>query len=137
MSLAVLDASVAVSWCFADQASPATDRLLDQVRDSGALVPELWFLELGNVLVQAERRGKIAAADVAVRLDLISALPVMVDRNIVGRAWNEILDLARAKRLTVYDATYLELALRRRLPLFTRDKALADAARHHGVAVAP
>jgi predicted nucleic acid-binding protein len=64
------------------------------------------------------------------------AVEEWVDRNIVGRAWNEIPGLARAERLTVYDATYLELA-RRRLPLFTRDKALAAAARHCDVAVAP
>lgn len=76
------------------------------MRDHGALVPGLWFLEIGNVLLQAERRGRITAADVAVRLELISALPIMVDQNTVGRAWNEVLHLAGAERLTVYDATY-------------------------------
>jgi predicted nucleic acid-binding protein len=137
MSFAVLDASVALSWCFADEASPDTDLLLDHVRDYGALVPGLWFLEVGNVLLQAERRGRIAAADVAVRLDLISALPIMVDQNTVGRAWTEVLHLARVERLTLYDATYLELAARRGLPLYTRDNALAGAARRQGVAVSP
>ncbi len=137
MTLAVLDASVAISWCFADQASAETDRMLDIVRDDGALVPGLWFLEVGNVLLQAERRGKITAPDVAVRLELMSALPIMVDQNTVGRAWNEVLDLARAEQLSVYDAAYLELAIRRRLPLFTRDRALADAARRQYLAVLP
>jgi predicted nucleic acid-binding protein len=137
MSLAVLDASVALSWCFADEASTETDQLLDRVRDDGALVPGLWFLELGNVLLQAERHGRITAADVSVRLELISAMPILVDQNTVGRAWNEVLDIARSDRLSVYDATYLELALRRGLPLFTRDKPLAGAARNRGLAVAP
>lgn len=137
MSLAVLDASVALSWCFADEASAETDQLLDRVRDDGALVPGLWFLELGNVLLQAERRGRITATDVAVRLELISALPILVDQNTVGRAWTEVLNIARADRLSLYDATYLELAQRRALRLFTRDKPLAHAARNRGVAVAP
>ncbi len=137
MSLAVLDASVAISWCFADQASAETDRLLDTVRDDGALVPGLWFLEVGNVLLQAERRGKITASDVAVRLELMSALPIMVDQNKVGRAWNEVLDLARVERLSFYDAAYLELAIRRDLPLFTRDNSLAEAARRHELVVLP
>jgi len=137
MSLAVIDASVTLSWCFADEASPETDLLLDAVREYGALVPGLWFLEVGNVMLQAERRGRIAAADVAVRLELISALPIMVDQNTVGRAWGEVLHLARAERLPVYDATYLELAARRGLPLYTRDNALAGAARRHGLVVSP
>jgi len=137
MSLAVVDASVTFSWCFIDQASDATDRLLDLVARHGALVPGLWFLEVGNGLVQAERRRKITAADADVRLALISSLPIMVDQNTVGRAWNEVLHLARAERLSVYDATYLELAARRGLALYTRDNALAEAARRHGVAVSP
>jgi len=135
--LHVLDASVALSWCFADEASPATDALLDSTRDHGALVPGLWFLELGNVLLQAERRGRISAADVAIRLDLISALPIYVDQNSAGRAWTDILDFARAQNLTVYDATYLELSHRRGLPLATRDRDLARAARDVNVIVLP
>jgi predicted nucleic acid-binding protein len=135
--LHVLDASVALSWCFADEASPSTDALLDATRDHGALVPGLWFLELGNVLLQAERRGRISAADVAVRLDLISALPIYVDQNSAGRAWTDILDFARAQKLTVYDATYLELSHRRGLPLATRDRDLARAARDVNIIVLP
>jgi len=135
--LLVLDASVALSWCFEDEASPATDAILDEVRHSGALVPGLWFLELGNVLLQAERRRRIAAPDVAARLELISALPIFVDQNSTGRAWHEVLGLARAENLSVYDATYLELAFRRNVPLASRDKDLAAAARRLGVHVSP
>jgi predicted nucleic acid-binding protein len=130
---AVLDASVALSWCFKDEASEQTDAMLDHVRVFGALVPGLWFLEVGNVLLQAERRGRIAPADVFVRLELISTLPIAVDQMSVAAAWDEVLALARAHRLTTYDASYLELAMRRGLKLFTRDAALAAAARAAGV----
>ena len=75
----VVDASIAVAWCFEDQSSPAVDALLDRVRDEGAIVPSLWHLELANVLLMAERRGKITGAEAVARLDLISALPVSVD----------------------------------------------------------
>ncbi len=135
MTPAVLDASVALSWCFKDEASEQTDAMLDHVRAFGALVPGLWFLEVGNVLLQAERRGRIAPADVFVRLELISALPIAVDQMSVAAAWDEVLALARAHRLTTYDASYLELAMRRGLKLFTRDAALVAAARVVGVAV--
>jgi len=134
---AVLDASVTLSWCFADQASAATDLLLDHVRDFGAVVPTLWFVEVGSVLLKAERRGRITAPDVGRPLELISALPILVDQAGTGRAWTETLELARAENLTVYDACYLDLAIRRALPLFTQDRELAEAAGRRGVAVSP
>lgn len=133
----VLDSSVALTWCFADEATQATDALLDDISANGALVPGLWFLELGNVLLAAERRGRITASDAAARLELISTLPIYVDQNAIARAWSEILHLARAEKLTTYDATYLDLALRRRLPLATKDRALAEAAKRLDVAVLP
>jgi len=135
--LLVLDSSVALTWCFADEATQATDALLDDISANGALVPGLWFLELGNVLLAAERRGRITASDAAARLELISTLPIYVDQNAIARAWSEILHLARAEKLTTYDATYLDLALRRRLPLATKDRALAEAAKRLDVAVLP
>ena len=133
----VVDASIAVAWCFEDQSSPAVDALLDRVRDAGAIVPSLWHLELANVLLMAERRGKITGADAAMRLELVSALPVTVDHATAARAWREILTLARAQELTAYDAAYLELAVRRNCPLATRDKTLKDAALRVGVHVLP
>ncbi|MDR3520033.1 MAG: type II toxin-antitoxin system VapC family toxin [Acidocella sp.] len=135
MTLAVVDSSVALSWCFADEASAESDRQLDYVRDHGALVPGLWFLEVANVLLQAEKRGRISGADVLLRLELISSLPIMVDQNGVGLAWGPVLEMARAEGLTVYDAAYLELAARRGLALFSRDRALVAAATRRGVVV--
>lgn len=133
----VLDCSVAVSWCFEDEASPVTDAILERVRDDGALVPALWHLELGNVLIQAERRKRLTAAQTATLLALIRALPVVTDDESPARVLGEVLTLARAEELTAYDAAYLELTIRKGLPLASHDRALADAARGHGVVVLP
>ena len=137
MSGLVLDCSVAVAWCFEDEASPETDAILERVRDEGALVPALWHLELGNVLVQAERRERLSAADTTTRLELIADLPIATDDETPTRALREILTLARAEGLTTYDAAYLELAMRNGLPLATKDRTLRDAAKRAGVASLP
>lgn len=137
MSGLVLDCSVAVSWCFEDEASPETDAVLERVRDEGALVPALWHLELGNVLVQAERRKRLSAADTTTRLELIADLPIITDDETPHRALREVITLARAEGLTTYDAAYLELAMRKGLPLATKDRVLRDAAKRAGVASLP
>jgi predicted nucleic acid-binding protein len=135
VSAVVIDSSVALSWCFEDEASPRSDALFEQVRDQGAVVPGLWHLEVANVLLQAEKRGRITTADVTMRLDLIAELPIMTDNETTARAWREIMALARAQGLTTYDAAYLELAIRRGLPLQTKDEALITAAERTGVTV--
>ena len=135
MTALVIDSSAALSWCFEDEASPETDALFERVRDLGAVVPGLWHLEIANVLLQAEKRGRITAGDVTMRLDLIAALPITTDSETTARAWREILALARAQGLTTYDAAYLELAIRRGLPLQTKDEALIGAAKRCNVTV--
>jgi len=131
----VIDSSAALSWCFEDEASPETDALFERVRDLGAVVPGLWHLEVANVLLQAEKRERITGGDVTMRLDLIAALPITTDSETTARAWREILALARAQGLTTYDAAYLELAIRRGLPLQTKDEALIGAAKRCNVTV--
>jgi predicted nucleic acid-binding protein len=131
----VIDASLALAWCFGDEKSPAADKAIDQVRDEGALVPSLWRLEVANVLFAAERRGRIGRADLEHRLDLLSALAIATDTETDGRAWTDTLMLARAQRLTLYDAAYLELAMRHGAELATLDQDLAQAARRMGVPV--
>ena len=79
MSALVIDSSAALSWCFEDEASPETDAVFEQVRDQGAVVPGLWHLEVANVLLQAEKRGRIASSDVTMRLELIAELPITTD----------------------------------------------------------
>ena len=135
MSTLVIDSSVALSWCFEEEASERSDALFEQVRGQGAVVPGLWHLEVANVLLQAEKRGRITTADLTMRLDLIAELPIATDYETTPRAWREILALARAQGLTTYYATYLELAIRRGLPLLTKDEALIAAAERTGVAV--
>ena len=137
MTAAVIDASLALTWCFDDQATPETDRLLDRVRDDGAVAPALWRLELANVLLQAEKRGRISAEDVEQRLRLIAQLRISIDSETNSRAWRDTIDLARSEGLTSYDAAYLELALRRRAPLMTLDRDLAIAARRRGLEALP
>lgn len=128
----VVDCSVAIAWCIDDEASPETDALLDRVRDEGGIVPGLWHLELGNVLLQAERRGRMKASDVTGRLELLRALPIATDDETPARAWRDVLALARAETLTTYDAAYLELAMRKAATLATKDGALRA-----GIAVLP
>ncbi len=137
MSRFVLDCSIAAAWLFEDEASPETDGLLEQLRNEGALVPNLWHLEVSNVLLQAEKRKRITSTQIATRLDLLVSLPIVSDEESDGRAFREILSLARAQALTTYDAAYLELAIRRGIPLATRDKALLRAARNTDVITLP
>ena len=133
MSVFVLDCSVVVAWLFEDEATPETDALLDQLAGDAALVPQHWRLEVGNVLGQAERRGRITAAQVATSVAFVAGLPIDVDAETDGRALREVLALARSAGLTTHDAAYLELALRRGVPLATQDRALVRAA--HGFKV--
>ena len=137
MSAFVLDCSVAVTWIFDDEATPETDALLDRLELDAAFVPGLWRLELGNVLVRAERRKRIAASQVAACLGLLDRLPIVVDTETESRAFREVLALARAERLTTHDAAYLELAIRMGLQLATRDRALVQAARRVEVETIP
>ena len=129
----VLDCSVAVSWCFADEASEAGDALLRRLAADGAVVPGLWFLELANVLLGAVRRGRASHAEIHAFLGQLERLPVTKDAKTADRAFGQTLALAAAHDLTAYDAAYLELAMRRGLPLATRDAALIRAARATGV----
>ncbi|MCC6197549.1 MAG: type II toxin-antitoxin system VapC family toxin [Burkholderiales bacterium] len=124
----VLDASVAVAWCFEDEATTQARALLDRLRDAPGHVPGLWALEIGNILLGAEKRGRISQAGVAAFLGILGDLDIRVDADAPGRAFRDVLPLARARSLTTYDAAYLELALRLGVPLATKDKALAGAA---------
>ncbi|KQY15288.1 type II toxin-antitoxin system VapC family toxin [Rhizobium sp. Root482] len=131
--MVVIDASIALAWCFDDEASDETDAVAQDVIAHGGLVPSLFHLELANVLLYAERRGRISASEIAQKLDLIAQMPIETDPQTAARAWGETLSLARAHKLTSYDAAYLELASRRGAMLATKDKALAAAAHQLGV----
>ena len=131
----VLDNSVALAWCFKDERTPLSIALLDRVTQEEAVVPQLWPLEALNVLLVAERRGRIDR-DLRLRLiDFLTALPITIDAETAERTWGPTARLAEAHRLTAYDAAYLELAQRLRLPLATQDADLIAAARATGVAL--
>ena len=135
MTAFVIDCSVAVTWCFEDEATRASDGLLDRLGEESAAAPAIWPLELGNVLVMAERRGRIDAAQLAEFVALMRDLPVAIDQETPQHALDEVLALARAERLTTYDASYLELAMRLGVPLATQDKELRQAAERLGTPV--
>lgn len=128
----VLDCSIAMSWVFRDEATSATDRLRDVLADNRALVPALWATEIANALLVATRRRRIATKEWPELRMQLDALPIDVDSISTARAWGPVLDLAAAHDLTAYDATYLELAMRRGLPLATLDRDLRTAARAEG-----
>lgn len=134
MSL-VLDTSLAIAWAYAAEATAAVRSVLDQVVESGACVPALWYLEVANILEMGVRRGRCDAAFRDATLADMMLLEIEVDGQTDVRAWEETLTLAMRHRLTVYDAAYLELALRRGLPLATLDQELRCVAEREGLAV--
>jgi predicted nucleic acid-binding protein len=124
----VLDSSVALTWCFEDERTEATYALLVRVVDTGAVVPVLWPLEVLNALAMAERRKRVER-DTRHRLaGLLRELPIRVDLDSAAVAWTDTAALADQHELTLYDASYLELARRLSLPLGTLDGALRKAA---------
>ncbi len=130
----VLDASIAVAWCFEDESSDFSDGILDLLRTgSEAIAPPIWPLEVANALVVAEWRKRISEAKVMSHLSDIRRLPILVEPADLARAFDQIPAVARQRHLTEYDAAYLELALRRALPLATLDNHLRRAARTAGV----
>jgi predicted nucleic acid-binding protein len=133
----VLDVSLSCAWCFADEASEAAWAILSRLQAAAAHVPSLWLWETANVLIQAERRGRITAAAIRTFLGLLEGLPIHIDHAGTATIWHDTLALARAHRLTSYDAAYLELALRLGLPLASRDQALQAAASSEGVPLLP
>lgn len=129
----VIDASVALSWCYPDEQGDYGDRVLVALRENQGIVPSLWKIELANALLVGERRNRLTPADLASFLHLLDDLPIEQDLETASRALTETWLLARTYGLSVYDATYLELAMRLGLPLATLDQPLKKAARKAGV----
>ena len=129
----VLDASATLAWCFDDERTAESNALLDRLAVATALVPAIWHVELANALLAAERRRRITAEEIEHVYRLLNRLTIETDDPVLTPA--PLLALARAHRLTAYDAAYLDLTLRRHLPLATRDAALCRAAETVGVAL--
>ena len=125
----IADSSVGVAWAVPAQASEATDELLDRVAEGTPLVvPTLWPFEVANSLLVLFRRKRIMAEDRDRALSALAQLPLVVDDEGPRLAWGRISELAAKPGLSVYDAVYLELAVRRKLPLASRDEVLFKAA---------
>lgn len=131
----VLDCSITMAWCFGDEATPGTKAVQDRLLTEAAVVPAHWFSEVANVLLAAERRSRISRAGSQEFLGELRRVVIEVDDQSPDCAWAEVMTLARRHALTMYDAAYLELAIRRRLPLASLDADLGKAARAEGLLV--
>ena len=124
-----------MAWCFEDETSPYADFVLDSLKNMTAIVPSIWPLEVGNVLTVAERKKRLNEAASNKFIALLSELPIIVDQEPPERMLREILSLARKNQLSTYDASYLDLAMKRALPIATLDDRLIAAARQNDVRV--
>jgi predicted nucleic acid-binding protein len=125
----VIDASMTIAWLFRNQRSEQSRLVLRRVVLEDAVVPSIWRLEVANVLRTSTRRGHCTEAFAGSCLLRLGRLRIMVDPETDARAWSVTRDLSRTFNLTLYDAAYLELAVRLQVPIASLDKALCDAAR--------
>jgi predicted nucleic acid-binding protein len=129
----ILDSSATIQWFVPDERNSAAQNLLDRVIEDGAVVPVHWTIEVGNALLIAMRRRRIAPAQRDNAITQLIDLQITIDRETLDRLWTTTLALSDRYSLTLYDACYLELAQRRELPLATLDADLRKAARAAGV----
>jgi len=129
----VVDCSVAMAWLFHDEATPKTAALLNRLATETALVPGWWFIEITNVLAMTGRRGRITPTQSDAFIADLGKLGIERDDEAPDRAFTHLLALCRTHRLTSYDAVYLDLAVRRNLPLATLDGDLRKSARKLGI----
>lgn len=135
MTSFVLDASVTLAWCFTDEKTPLTNQVLERLANEIAWVPNIWSLEITNILVGAQRRNRIHYAELVQFLELLNGLSIEIDEATSSKAFHEILFLAHSEKLTTYDAAYLELAMRKGLPLASKDNELNKVAKRLGIQV--
>ena len=132
----VPDNSVTMRWYFGDGSTAIlayATRVLDAMKTSTAFVPTVWSLEVANVLTRAEAKGLTTEARSEAFLAMVQRLDISLDIASTGQALGNTLQLARRYKLSAYDASYLELAMREGLPLATLDEDLIKAARRAGV----
>jgi predicted nucleic acid-binding protein len=128
----VLDCSISAAWCLKDESNVEADRCLRLLARGEAYVPAVWTVEMVNVLVMAERRRRITGEDATLALELLGSLPILVD-TAAAEAMPGLRVTAVEHRLSAYDASYLEVALRRGLPFASLDRALRSAATASGI----
>jgi predicted nucleic acid-binding protein len=133
----VLDCSITAAWFFEDEFTPHSEKIRQLMlqKDTTAMVPAIWSSEISNVLIQAERRKRITSEKVNQALQVLSQLPIEIDYLPIGNMGHVML-LCRKHKLTSYDATYLELAIRKNAGLATQDKKLFQAAKNESATLA-
>jgi predicted nucleic acid-binding protein len=133
----VLDCSVTLSWLLPDERRDATDALADELERTTALAPAIWPYEVANALLVAQRRARISEGDISRVRRALASLPIEIEAVAIDNVLSAVSDLARKLAITSYDAAYLELAARRRLPLATLDERLRKACAKLEVGVLP
>ena len=131
----VLDSSATLAWVYGDEITEPIRHVFNLVSENGAWVPGMWKLEVANILEMGSRRGRDDAAFRNSTLADLALLPISIDAETDRHAWGATLQLSERHRLTLYDSAYLELALRRGLPLASLDAELRGAAEAEGVVV--
>jgi len=125
----VLDASITITWALRDEDHPVADLAFEFVQSDSAIVPGIWWYEIRNVLIVKERQGRISPEDSEKFLLDLSQLSIDID----FPSGTNAVNLARSFKLSVYDAAYLALAMRERLPMATLDGDLEKAAMAAGI----
>lgn len=128
-----MDTSVTMTWCFDDEVRNTTDALLESLVETYAVVPKLWDYEVSNVLIIANRKGRISESNIIRFLKLLEDLPIVVDDVTVNRA--RLFEIGRYHSLTAYDASYIELSQRLGLGFATLNLSLRQACKSSGVNV--
>ncbi len=131
----VLDASVAVSWCFVDEVTDYAEAVLRALRNNTALVPAIWALEVSNAVLAAQQDKRVRPQEIHLFMDLLGELRIVEYTQPVGHALRDVLPLAQEHGLTAYDASYLNLAARQGAPLASFDGKLQKACRAAGVEI--
>jgi len=131
----VVDASVALAWCFPDETSDYADAVLVSLKGGTVNVPSIWAVEIANAVLVGERRKRIKPGDVRRFEELLGALTILESSQTVAEAMANVVPLARAYQLSAYDAAYLDIALRQKALLATLDSSLQKAGRAAGIKV--
>jgi predicted nucleic acid-binding protein len=131
----VVDASIALAWCFPDETSDYADGVLVSLEGKTLLVPAIWSLEIANAVLVGERGKRLGQPEIKQFTTLLESLSLVRDVRPVASHVSDVLPLARKHGLSAYDAAYLELSIRHRVPLATLDGKLERAAKRAGITI--
>ncbi|OGT41278.1 MAG: hypothetical protein A3F42_07310 [Gammaproteobacteria bacterium RIFCSPHIGHO2_12_FULL_37_34] len=131
----ILDCSITMAWCFEDETSEYSEKILDALSENTAWVPALWSIEVANSLIVAERKKRISHIKAIAFKQHIDTFAIKIDDYLLTKPIELLLDLAKETGLTAYDATYLELAIRKNLPIATLDVELKKSSQKMGLSL--